>query len=227
MKKTILAVLTISLISMSSCSNKQEISAPKVKTEIYGTTSDDTSEESSAYEKSEPITLNYAVVGQVAPEEYELIKKFNEADNVYVIVTKDYSEIAGADENGQIVYDADRQSSLKITLMQDIFSGRGAFIDLYKFMEKDSEVNTATLNNHVLELHETDGKLYTLPTYFTVETLIGQAQYVGDKEGWTLDELISHWEQMPEGSTIEGHTEKDYVYYAILRGMLDSFIDYK
>ena len=243
-----IAVLTISLISMSSCSNKQENSAPKVKTEIYGTTSDDTPEKSSAYEKSEPITLNYAVFGQVDTEEYELIKKFNESDNGYVIVTKDYSEIAGADENSQIVYDADRQRSLTIALMQDIsngeidivrdyylggsqnmniFSGRGAFIDLYKFMEKDSEVNTATLNSHVLELHETDGKLYTLPTYFTVETLIGQAQYVGDKEGWTLDELISHWEQMPEGSTIEGHTEKDYVYYTILRGMLDSFIDYK
>lgn len=248
MKKTILAVLTISLISMSSCSNKQEISAPRVKTEIYGTTSDDTSEESSTYEKSEPITLTYAVCGQIDPEEYELIKKFNEADNGYVIATKDYSEIAGADENGQIVYDADRQRSFNIMLMQDISNGeidivrdyylggsqnmdilseRGAFIDLYEFMENDSEVNAATLNTHVLELHETDGKLYTLPNYFTFETLIGQTRYVGDKEGWTLDELISHWEQMPNGSTIDGHTEKDYVYNTILRGMLGSFIDYK
>lgn len=244
MKKTILAVLTISLISMISCSNRQESSIPQVKNEIYGTTSF----ESSLDEKREPTTLNYAVVGQVAPEEYELIKQFNEADNGYVIVTKDYSELAGADENGQIVYDADRQRSLKITLMKDISDGeidivrdcylgssqnmnilsaRGAFIDLYKFMEKDSEVNTATLNSHVLELHETDGKLYTLPTYFTFETLVGQTRYVGDKEGWTLDELISRWEQMPEGSMIEGHTEKDYVYYTILRGMIGSFVDYQ
>lgn len=246
MKKTILAVLTISLISMISCSNRQESSIPQVQTEIYGNTSVESG--TSSTESRETITLNYAVYGQIESEEYELIKQFNEADNGYVIVTKDYSEIAGADENGQIVYDDDKQQSLRIMLMKDISNGeidivrdcylgssqnmnilsaRGAFIDLYKFMEKDSEVNTATLNSHVLELHETDGKLYTLPTYFTFETLVGQTRYVGDKEGWTLDELISRWEQMPEGSMIEGHTEKDYVYYTILRGMIGSFIDYQ
>lgn len=246
MKKIFFSTIVLSLLSLTSCSSNQENSIPQVQTEIYGNTSIESGASSTA--SRETITLNYAVYGQIESEEYELIKQFNEADNGYVIVTKDYSEIAGADENGQVVYDNDKQQSLRIMLMNDISNGdidivcdyylggpqnmnilseRGSFIDLYEFMEKDSEVNIGTLNSHVLELHETDGKLYTLPTYFTFETLIGQTRYVGDKESWTLDELISYWEQMPNGSTIDGHTEKDYVYNTILRGMVGSFIDYK
>ncbi|MDE5854988.1 MAG: hypothetical protein K2H19_08015, partial [Ruminococcus sp.] len=39
--------------------------------------------------------------------------------------------------------------------------------------------------------------------------------------------FVSHWEQMPDGSTIAGHTEKFYVYINILRNTLEEFVDYK
>lgn len=230
-----------------SCGGRNSSSAPQVKTEIYGTVSPP-STGSPDEEPKENITLSYAVFGRLDPEEYELIKRFNESDNGYVIVTKDYSEIAGTDEGGNTVYDENSQLSLMITLMQDIASGeidivrdyylgspqnmdrlaaRGAFIDLSQLMANDPEVSYSTLNSHVLELHESGGKLYTLPTYYTVDTLAGQSRYAGDNEGWTLDELISHWENMPEGATISGHTEKDYVYFTILRSKLASYIDYE
>jgi ABC-type glycerol-3-phosphate transport system substrate-binding protein len=245
MKKHFLLVSAALIMTVTSCSNQKEGSAPKVRTEIY-TDAPDTSK-ATAEESNENVILTYAVVGQIEPDEYELIKKFNDADNGYVIETRDYSEIAGADENGNIEYDPEKSNNLDIILLQDIASGkidivrdyylggatldrlmaRGSFIDLYDLMDTDHEVNSFTLNSHILELHEINGKLYTLPTYFSVKTLIGKTRYVGEKEGWTLDEFISHWEQMPEGSTIQGSTEKDIVYQAILNGMIGSFIDYK
>ena len=246
MKKAVLITTALFLSSMVSCSDKKESSLPQVKTEIYGNSSTESGVQ--ADDSNDIITLNYAVYGQIESEEYELIKKFNDADNGYVIATKDYSEIIGADESGQVVYDEDKRQTFQIMLMNDISNGeidivrdyylgesqimnrlsaRGAFIDLYEFMDKDSEVNKSTLNSHILYLHETDGKLYTLPTYYTFDTLVGQTRYVGEKEGWTLDEFISCWEQMPEGSVIEGHNEKDYIYRTILRSMISSFIDYE
>lgn len=239
---TAIAVLT----SFTGCSSKKEKSVPQVKTEIIGTT--DSSTDVSEDKPKENITLNYAVYGEMDKEEYNLIKKFNETDNGYVIVTKDYSEYLSPEEDGSILYDEDKARTLNIKLIQDISNGdidivrdyylsgsqtmnrlssRGAFINLYEMMNTDSEINKNTLNSHILELHETEGNLYCLPFNYTISTLIGESRYVGDNEGWTLDEMISCWEKMPEGSMIEGHKEKNYVYLTILRGMLGSFIDYK
>lgn len=63
-------------------------------------------------------------------------------------------------------------------------------------MEQDAEVNRSTLNDRILQLNETDGKLYRLPTFYGVETLIGEAKYVGSKENWTVDEFISQWKNV-------------------------------
>ena len=236
------------VLNMTSCTDNQKVPAPNVKDEIIGDTSITVQDGEENNKKNEPVALTYAVYGEMDREEYQLIKQFNESDNGYVIVTKNYSEIAGANENGQVIYDENKIKAFKMTLMQDmangeidivrdlylggaenmdIFSARGSFVNLYDFMDDDESVNSAILNEHILKLHEMDGNLYTLPTYFTFNTLIGQTRYVGSKEGWTLDEFISKWEQMPEGSTIEGHREKDKIYNTVLYGMIGSFIDYK
>ena len=106
-------------------------------------------------------------------------------------------------------------------------AAKGAFIDLYPFMENDPEINLDTLNAHILSLAETDGKLVYLPTHFCIDTLIGPARYVGTKENWTLDDFKEKWAERPEGATINGVTERDYVYREILRGNIGNFIDYK
>lgn len=242
---SIAAVIAV-LTSFTGCSSRKEKNVPLIKTEIIGIT--DSSNNSSEDEPKENITLNYAVYGEMDKEEYNLIKKFNEADNGYIIATKDYSEFLSPDEDGNILYDEDKARTLNIKLLQDISNGdidivrdyylsgsqtmnrlssRGAFINLYEMMNTDSEININTLNSHILELHETDGSLYCLPFCYTISTLIGESCYVGDNEGWTLDEMISCWEKMPEGTMIEGHKEKNYVYLTVLKGMLGSFIDYK
>lgn len=249
MMKKISFLLCLVLITsnIASCSSVKfdstESLTPEVKAEIWGKEESDSETES----KNEPVTLTYAILGEIQPEEKELIEQFNMEKNGYVIETRDYSSYV-ANENGFIIYDEEKSKALNITLTQDIANGeidilrdyylngaqkmdrlatKGAFVDLYSFMENDPDVNTSTLNDHILQLHETDGKLYTLPTYYSISTLVGESQYVGDKENWTLDEFISHWEHMPEGARINGHTEKDYVYMSILRSMVNSYIDYE
>ncbi len=98
---------------------------------------------------------------------------------------------------------------------------------MYQFMENDPDVNRSILNETVLKLNEIDGKLYSMPTYFGINTMIGETQYVGTEENWTFEELKNCWEQMPEGATIGGHKTKDYVYMVLLRNMLHEFVDYK
>lgn len=249
MKKEILILTATAMVMLTSCSDvatrSSDNSAPKVETEMWGV--DENESKSETGSESEPITLTYAIMGEILPEEKKLIEQFNESDNGYVIETRDYSSYV-VNEDGEWIADEEKDKALDIVLTQDIANGeidvfrdyylngaekmdtlaaKGAFVDLYSFMENDPDVNTSTLNEHILQLHETDGKLYMLPTYYWISTLIGETRYVGDKENWTLDEFISHWEQMPEGSKIAGNTEKDYVYMTILRSMVDTYVDYE
>lgn len=108
----------------------------------------------------------------------------------------------------------------------EIFKRKGAFADLYKFMEDDPEVNRDTLNSHILDLCEYEGKLYSIPSYYMVNTMIGKSEYVGTKQNWTIDEFIDRWNAMPSGSMVNHSLTAEYIYYDVLRANTSAFIDY-
>lgn len=195
----------------------------------------------------EDTVLTIAAMGELPEEAARTINAMNEADNGITIVTRDYSGFYEGDAADG--YTDDGMRAADFTLIQDIINtddidivtsqsffdiakyeilqNKGAFADLYQFMESDPEVNTDTLNSHVLSLAEKGGKLYTLPAFYGISTLIGRAEYVGSKENWTVDEFISRWEEMPENSTINYDRTREEAFYTILRGNISSFIDYK
>ncbi|MCM1507477.1 MAG: extracellular solute-binding protein [Ruminococcus flavefaciens] len=177
------------------------------------------------------------------------ISAFNEADNGYQIVTKNYSSDFYDETIDSVVLTEEDALTIDFNLVQDIMNtddidiidtsvfgneskyeilkNMGAFADLYPFMENDPEVNTTTLNQHILSLNETDGKLCSLPMSYIANTMVGETRYVGNKENWTVDEFISAWENMPEGSTVNGSINSENIYYDVLRSNLESFIDYE
>ena len=58
---------------------------------------------------------------------------------------------------------------------------------------------------------ESDGKIYSTCTTFGINTVIGPSSLVGDKPGWTVDQLLAAYKKMPDGATIfdEGTTRAD------------------
>ena len=195
---------------------------------------------------SEDMVLTLALTGN--PDIQDVIDTFNAADNGYQIVVKRYRENVGS--NGlPITYTDEESQYADLEILQDIINtddidiicsesffdgtyyalleGKGAFADLYPFMEQDEEVNPSTLNQHILHLNETNGKLCSLPTFYGATTLIGESRYVGTKENWTIDDFMSYWNQMPDGSTINNSRQCEEVYYTLLRGNLSSFVDYE
>lgn len=199
--------------------------------------------------KKEDIVITMAINSNMRAELQDEIDSFNSADNGYQIVTKSYDMDFYDEEINSVVLDEGDDLTIDFNITQDIIhttdidiiassafgnaskfeilKNMGAFADLYSFMENDPEVNTSTLNQHILSLNETDGELRSLPMYYMVDTLFGETKYVGDKENWTVDDFISHWEQMPEGSTVNGSRNSENIYYDILRNNLESFVDYE
>ncbi|MDE6540132.1 MAG: extracellular solute-binding protein [Ruminococcus sp.] len=243
MKKFLSIISALMVITVVSCSEVgtvsqvSEISQPET-----------TSAENSVSDTREDITITMAALNSENAYLKEAVNDFNEADNGYKIVFKDYMEYYDKSfetENGttpEAFARIDTQLSLDIIESEivDIVSDgifcdngkyeslmkQGAFADLYEFMRSENYDDTV-LYKHILELNETDGKLCCMPLFFNINTVAGQTRYVGDKENWTIEEMIEHWNAMPEGSTFNGHTQKDYVYMTILRNNISSFIDFE
>ena len=177
----------------------------------------------------------------------EKIKEFNSENNGYKIECKNYDEFydsskdldggatleSFAEIDNQIVLDVIKGENIDI-ITDLVFTDtgkynelvkKGAFTDLYTFLDSDDELSRKSFFENILELSEFDGKLATIPLFFSVDTVYGETQYVGKKENWTLDEMIERWELMPEEATFNGKVTKDSVFREILRPNITSFVD--
>lgn len=201
----------------------------------------------SSVEKTDDIVLTMVVGGDSRNIE-KAAEKFNAADNGYQVQLKRYSEQFNEDGSINALSDEEYQYQ-DLEILQDIMNttdidivcnvsfvyesyyrilqNKGAFADLYSFMENDPEVNMDTLDTHILEVNEIDGKLYALPDFYHINTLEGESKYVGTKENWSFDEFVKHWNAMPEDSTIAGSNQAENIYNVVLRNNISSFIDYE
>ena len=103
-----------------------------------------------------------------------------------------------------------------------VLTEKGAFANLNQFINSDEILERSELFDEVLRACEINGELRYMPISFSINTLAGSSKYVGTKENWNFDEMKKLWKSMPKGSTINGHTTEDYVYYALLRGNISS-----
>ncbi len=177
------------------------------------------------------------------PELESAMDAFNEMDNGYYVKPVIYSQaVMGTDDSGglqtadmRLLMDVMQGKNVDIVMDRsffdlsnyDILCEKGAFVDLYTFLDGDSGISRSELNTHVLEIHENDGKLYQMPLSYWIETMVGDAEYVGTKENWTLDEMIEKWEQAPEGTNFGGSNTKWPVYWDLIRSNMGSFVDYQ
>lgn len=232
LKKAVTLLFTTSLL-LTGCSNVDK-SSVKVLNQV-------------PEEKTNDIKINMAVVQGVDPNLRELIDKFNNDDNGYYIVMKDYYDFA---EHNEEYSTLDMFDSLNDQLFRDIMYGeevdivfdgaffsdvglfdtlmeKGAFADLSTYLINDEELGEEELNQNVIELHKTDGHLYCLPTFYTIDTMVGTTALAGDKENWTFDEFVEKWNKMPEGSIFNGTRDKQDVLLCLLDNTLSSFYDIK
>ena len=243
-KKTFI-FMTVLMLSAVSCSDT--VKKAEISTDSSSVNSSNNSQGESTQEKKEDITLTFAMSGNTSGID-KAIKEFNEADNGYQIQIKRYFDQFNEDGSSNVLSEEEYQYK-DLEVLQDIMNttnidivcncsfanivyheilqNKGAFVDLYTFMENDPEVNTDTLDTHILNLNEIDNKLYAMPTFYTINGLYGESKYVGTKENWTFDEFVEHWNAMPVGATLMGSTDKMAFFDVVLRNNLNSFVDYK
>lgn len=68
---------------------------------------------------------------------------------------------------------------------------KGAFTDLYKLMDGDTELSRGMFNEHILsELESDDGCLYELPNAFSLGFQVGKSKFLRPMKGKSLTEML-------------------------------------
>jgi ABC-type glycerol-3-phosphate transport system substrate-binding protein len=104
---------------------------------------------------------------------------------------------------------------------------KGILEDLYPFMEKDTELKREDYLENVLKAYERDGKLYGLLPSFGISTLIGKTSDVGDKMGWTLNDLMTLVKSKPAGTEIFEYASKESILSTMCIYGMDQYVDWE
>lgn len=239
MKKIVSACLASLLLALTAC---EGLPYKDSDYEYAGSPADE-----NAAKPEKDVVIRLAVNKYMPYEVDEAIKAFNAEDNGYQIqrVTYNHEQLYSSEGGSGVSSMKTADLKLQMDIIQgnvvdmvadaafeeisryEILTEKGAFIDLYPFLDGNTGTSRAELNEHILQIHETDGKLYQMPMYFNADTMIGLDKYVGSKENWTLDDLIAHWEEMPDNAFFCNDATRMNVYQDMIRGNLGAFVDYK
>ena len=103
--------------------------------------------------------------------------------------------------------------------------------DLSPYLADLSAEEKEVYFTNILEAFSYQDKLYALPVSFTLHTYAGRSSVVGNRESWTIEELMSCYQEELEKSggslmLYPGETKKD-VFGSILTGSVESFVDWE
>lgn len=181
------------------------------------------------------VVLKLACYGNL----YEVRSKvidFNKTNEEYRIQITDYSSYSeDGDWNAGITrLNSDIVSGnvpdilyLNSSMPVSSYISKGLFADLYPFIDKDPDMNREDFFSNILEAFSVDGKLYQLVPSFNVMTVVGKSRYVGEKMGWTVDDMIALVDSMPEDMDIFDDIVRTDFLYMVLNQSGTQFMDWK
>ena len=173
----------------------------------------------------------------------EDVVAFNKANTEYRIELKtylDYNSMSEADwENyEQFLNDAttrminditgnnppDIISLANGTVNMATLAGKGALEELTPYLEKAGYSEDDFVAG-VVNSYKVDGKLYTMPGRFSVQTSMADSAIVGEKEGWTLQEALEVIKNLPEGMSFSEYGTQEYFIQECLMYGYTTFVD--
>lgn len=197
------------------------------------------------YRRSADIDLSQLKVLEIAYVEadWALASKiigFNKQNDGVRIVARDYG-IYNTDEdynagekklvndllNGIYKPDIVTAGSISSELIGQIYD-RKLYADLYPLMEADGDIGRDDILGCIKRSFETeDGQLWTIGSSVGVQTLVGTEEMLGERDGWTLSELLDFAESLPEGAQLLDYLNRNTVFSLLGNDGYGMFVDMK
>ncbi len=119
------------------------------------------------------------------------------------------------------------ESEYKYWMPYRQLSQKGYLEDLWPYIENDPELGREAVLEAPLRAAEVNSGLYMLFQEFRITTLMGSADLVGDRYGWTFEELMETFSTMPDDSTILRYDATRWdVFSKLVSFSLDQYVDW-
>lgn len=104
---------------------------------------------------------------------------------------------------------------------------KGLFADLNTFIDNpEIGVKRSDYLENILKACEVDGRLNSMILSFTLNTLAAKSQYVGNKSGWTLEEMMNAITNMPEGMSAFLEYSRKNILNNFFSYSMDTFVNW-
>ncbi|MCL2052364.1 MAG: ABC transporter substrate-binding protein [Lachnospiraceae bacterium] len=108
--------------------------------------------------------------------------------------------------------------------MMENYIKQGIFTDLYPLIDDDGAISLADLQTNIIRAFETDGKLFSIPVSYNINTIAVPTSIVGEINHWNLREMMAIVNTyLPESKFFE-HENKAHVLWLCLRANTDYII---
>lgn len=102
---------------------------------------------------------------------------------------------------------------------------KGVLEDLRPFLAESSAISEDDFLKSVLDGYTMDGILTCIPNQFSIQSVVGRTSQVGDKMGWTLEQLIAMADENPDAEILPYASKAEMLRYCISYNQ-DLFIDW-
>lgn len=151
--------------------------------------------------------------------------KFNRSSDKYHVSIRQYEEMTNL--NNDLLSKTNCPDILNLSgLNSKQLAGKGLLEDLGQYLEKSSVLSREDFVESVLNAYTFDGTLACIPMYFELETIVGKGSDLGNKRGWTLQEMMDYADKHPDADLFDRMSKNTMMYY-LLAYNESAFIDWK
>ncbi len=164
-----------------------------------------------------------------------MIVEYNKTNDEYRINVVDYSEYATDDDYNagvtklttEIISGSVPDIFLTSNLPIDKYAAKGVIADLNTFMDGGNGLSRNYFVPQVMSALEKDGKLYELPTSFSVQTAYALSSIASQYDTWNVAAVQDAMTQLQEGATVfsNGWTKNTALSNCLSRN-LSAFVDW-
>ena len=229
-KKSLLTIFIAAVLLMTACTAKEGEEARIGEDAQIGENAQ--IGEGADSQGGDKITLVLAAFGESSQLSRQ-VALFNENNTEYEIKIEEYERGGLGQEDGIA------------RLQREIMSGEGPDIidfggnyttgdivggyteNLLPYLEATNVKIEEKYFSNILEAFYYKEGLYALPTGFTLQTFAGSSRELGSREHWSIEEMISCYEEKAQDMLLYPGQTKTDVFGTILAGSMDYYIDWE
>ena len=157
----------------------------------------------------EKVVLTFGTVG-LSSELEAVIREFNRTNADYLVEVRDYMDYSqDSDWASAMTRMATEVAAGKMPDIMNVgnmpvarWAASGLLEDLWPWIDRDPKIRRKDLMERVFEAASIDGRLYEISNSFSIQTVVGARDTVGERLSWTTQDMWAALETMPEGCIV-------------------------